>query len=363
MIMLLLILIPLLFIDLYTPHVLRKTTVFGVSVPEPFVNDPQLAAFKKAYTITIARIQIPMIVLVCILAIFFHHVAEAFFILGGTFLYVLISMFVYLHYHHQVVTYKKAQIWEQEIQVVRVSAFETKFEKKGRPFPHILFIPPFLITFGLTVWLLSIYSSLPSVIPTHWGINGHPDAWSDKSIFSVFFLIGTLLFTQLLVYGMSYGTFYSSGQLKAQDTERSYEREHEMRKMTVFFMAFTNLLTTILLGWIEVQSMMNILENDHTLSMGFTLPAFLIAIFGVLFWYMKRTKQINEQFKDEQSLASAPGDDAHWKWGMFYVNRNDPNFLVEKKFGVGWTVNFAHPGTWIFLLLVLGVPLLPLFFL
>lgn len=363
MMILLLILIPILCIDLYTPHVLRKTTVFGVSIPEPFVDDPQLMIFKKGYTKMIACIQIPMIIIISLLAVLLAGVDDVFFILGGTFLYLFISMFVYLHFHQQVVAYKKAQAWEQEIQVVRVSAFETKFEKKGRPFPHLLFIPPFLITIGLTIWLWSIYPALPAVIPTHWGINGQADAWSDKSIFSVFFLIGILLFTQLLVYGMSYGSFYSSGQLKAQDTERSYEREHEMRKLTVFFMAFTNLLSTLLLGWIEVQSMMGILENDHTLSMGITIPAFFVAVFGLLFWYMKGTKRLNEQFKDEPSSISAPGDDAHWKWGIFYVNRNDPDFLVEKKFGVGWTVNFAHPGTWIFLLLLVGLPLLPLFFL
>jgi uncharacterized membrane protein len=31
---------------------------------------------------------------------------------------------------------------------------------------------------------------------------------------------------------------------------------------------------------------------------------------------------------------------------MFYVNRNDPAFFVEKRFGLGYTLNFGHPLSW-----------------
>jgi uncharacterized membrane protein len=44
-------------------------------------------------------------------------------------------------------------------------------------------------------------------------------------------------------------------------------------------------------------------------------------------------------------------EDKHWVGGIFYVNRNDPSIFVEKRFGVGWTLNFANP---IGYLIVLG---------
>ncbi len=37
---------------------------------------------------------------------------------------------------------------------------------------------------------LNLYDKLPARIPTHFGLGGRPDAWSQKSVFSVF---GTLL--------------------------------------------------------------------------------------------------------------------------------------------------------------------------
>jgi uncharacterized membrane protein len=36
-------------------------------------------------------------------------------------------------------------------------------------------------------------------------------------------------------------------------------------------------------------------------------------------------------------------DDSHWKGGLFYFNRSDPSIFVEKRFGVGWTLNFGNP--------------------
>ncbi len=39
-------------------------------------------------------------------------------------------------------------------------------------------------------------------------------------------------------------------------------------------------------------------------------------------------------------------NDQWWVAGVFYVNHNDPRFLVEKRSGLGWTFNFAYPAGW-----------------
>ncbi|WP_183575395.1 DUF5808 domain-containing protein [Mucilaginibacter sp. X5P1] len=43
-----------------------------------------------------------------------------------------------------------------------------------------------------------------------------------------------------------------------------------------------------------------------------------------------------------------------WKWGIFYYNPNDPNVMVEKRSGLGWTFNFGHNVS----LIIMGVILL-----
>lgn len=52
-------------------------------------------------------------------------------------------------------------------------------------------------------------------------------------------------------------------------------------------------------------------------------------------------------------------DERYWLGGLFYYNPDDPNPLVPKRFGFGWTVNFGHPFGKLFLLIILALILLP----
>jgi len=53
-------------------------------------------------------------------------------------------------------------------------------------------------------------------------------------------------------------------------------------------------------------------------------------------------------------------DQTNWKWGVFYFNKKDPRIWLPKKNPwFGWTVNFSHPGAWLWILVLLALALLP----
>lgn len=39
-------------------------------------------------------------------------------------------------------------------------------------------------------------------------------------------------------------------------------------------------------------------------------------------------------------------DPRHWRAGIFYYNPDDPNLWVERRWGVGLTLNYAKPIAW-----------------
>lgn len=45
---------------------------------------------------------------------------------------------------------------------------------------------------------------------------------------------------------------------------------------------------------------------------------------------------------------------ANWKLGLFYFCPRDPAFLVPKRVGIGWTVNFGSPWSLLFVADVVG---------
>jgi uncharacterized membrane protein len=48
-------------------------------------------------------------------------------------------------------------------------------------------------------------------------------------------------------------------------------------------------------------------------------------------------------------------DPQHWKWGIFYYNPHDPKLIVKRHIGWGYTLNFAHRATWIFLIIMAAI--------
>jgi uncharacterized membrane protein len=53
-------------------------------------------------------------------------------------------------------------------------------------------------------------------------------------------------------------------------------------------------------------------------------------------------------------------DDCYWKLGVFYFNREDPAILVPKRRGalgrgLGRTLNFAHPLSWLVIVVPIAV--------
>lgn len=75
---------------------------------------------------------------------------------------------------------------------------------------------------------------------------------------------------------------------------------------------------------------------------------------------------VRKCFKKIQELKSIynegyTDDDKYWK-GFFYNNPNDKSFMVEKRFGIGTTINIAHPMAKIFLASILLITLGTLIF-
>ena len=58
-----------------------------------------------------------------------------------------------------------------------------------------------------------------------------------------------------------------------------------------------------------------------------------------------------------RSRAAGPGraqDPGNYRFGLFYSNPDDPRLWVEKRVGIGWTLNFARPAAFLVLLLMLA---------
>lgn len=211
------------------------------------------------------------------------------------------------------------------------------------------------------------YPSLPARIPTHFRLSGAPDAWSTKSLGSVLLLpmIG-------LVQGFGLGLLcvlmtHAKRAVRLGDGGASLAAQHAFRRAVTLFLCGVTTIVSAMLLLITVFS----IRTGLGLSAG--MPWIVPALAGVLLVVtlvgalILALRYGQGGARLEGAAAGAPltdglADNRHWLLGMIYVNRHDPSILVERRFGLGYTINL---GNWKavaalagFLLLTIGLSVL-----
>ncbi|MCR5459924.1 MAG: DUF5808 domain-containing protein [Acetatifactor sp.] len=87
------------------------------------------------------------------------------------------------------------------------------------------------------------------------------------------------------------------------------------------------------------------LYSDLLIIISFAVYMALIMI-GILL-FVARSKKIEARYEKEMTLLE--DDDDQWILGMLYYNPKDKRLNVEKRAGVGGTINYAHPMGKVFL--------------
>ena len=62
----------------------------------------------------------------------------------------------------------------------------------------------------------------------------------------------------------------------------------------------------------------------------------------------------------DRIAVSRPGEDSKWKAGGLYWNSDDASIFVEKRAGIGYTLNMAHPVSWLIIILILAIAIIPI---
>ncbi len=214
-----------------------------------------------------------------------------------------------------------------------------------------------LMTVAVAMWR---YPQLPERIPTHWNAAGQADGWHPKSpllLLSIVLMMGYMhvVFLWLLV-----GLAEVPERLPAERTEEYRgARERYMWMWARFFNVMRGTILVIFVGivWASVSG----IEEQVT----GTVPPGMIVVFlgtaGLLLslpWVIVKALRLRGQMREiagpgtMESIAPTEG----WIAGAIYYNKSDPAVWVEKRVGIGWTLNFAHPSSWAFMAFVFLVP-------
>jgi uncharacterized membrane protein len=197
-----------------------------------------------------------------------------------------------------------------------------------------LVIPPFIAIATVAFYLNAHWSQIPDQFPVHWGVNGQPNRWANRDLAGVYgpLLMATMLNLLFLVFGW----------VLLRMSRKSIMRYVTIRMLEVLLYPVT--FTFVVVSLLPVMR----------IPLWLALSVLFAFIAGIFFWaYRKITAP---SAPDE---GPEPQSDSYWKAGVFYYNPNDPAIFVSKRVGIGYTMNFANKMSWVVLVGILLIALLP----
>jgi uncharacterized membrane protein len=202
---------------------------------------------------------------------------------------------------------------------------------------------PLVCLAALGVWTGFHLDRLPPRFPMHWGIQG-PDRWVTTTPTTVFAFLALFASVCLLLIGIAWGLLHRSRRISTSGPGAAGERRFR-RRVVLLIVVMEYLL--LVPAWATLYQPGPAAMSLWGLSMAIVIAGFVATI---LHAGQGGSRKI-------VAAGAAPiGDrtpDACWKWGLFYVNPADPSILIEKRFGIGYTVNLGNRWTWIVLVLLL----------
>ncbi len=331
------------FLLAYTPYYIRRTDCFGVAVPEKEYAQPELEALRKNYravvlgggfVITLASAGLtlwgPWMVAGPLLCIFL--------LMGLAFGW-------FLRQRAKVLAIKQAAGWsERTVSRIAVALTPDHVAKLPSAWWSLVFWGVAAVAAGVTI---AYYPGLPTQIPMHYNLVGEVDRYAAKSPLNAGFMVGTMIFLALLF------TFVLIIIRKSRVTIATDNQEESLRRVAAFrrgWSIFTILMATVLQVEFLLMQLMIIGIIPQTGMMYVTLAP-LVFIFAGVIWMTIHYGQGGSRLKmashKDSEILSVRDDDRYWKLGSFYYNPDDPALFVEKRFGIGWTSNFARPFTWV----------------
>lgn len=342
----------------FMPYAIPKLVQFGVRIPPSRENDESIKRMRADYHKGLLLGNVPIFLLSVVLPSIVHAYDYTIFSM------VFVLVFAYLNYfriNRKLRILKEREGWFKDVQE-SVSVTYPYEEKRRRRYGSYLSILPSVIIIIVTIYIgITVYPNLPALFPTHFGANGQPDQYSQKSIATAFLLVFFQIGITAMMVVIGYAITRTKQEIEVSRPSASFEQQETFKTYTRDSLYL-------------FQAIVNISMLSSSLNMWEILPAGSVLIFTLLPIFVGTTAlvvfmlfigQMGSNIKTQVPIKEKGGenklvnkdDDKYWIGGALYYNRNDPSILVGKRFGVGWTFNFAHPATWTIFSAIIALPI------
>ena len=351
-----------------TPYINRRDIPFGVSIPVTDKTKEVVNAQKKSYLFINLGIAIIINIGIFLYGQFKPNISEeklVYLCIVSLFIMLGISLVSYVLKHNELKKYK--QTLSLEMKQTKKIVVDLSFRDEKLIFPTS-YLVGINLAFVLVTVLLTVfnYQNIPDKLVTQWDFNMNPTTITEKTWGSVMMIPAMQVFITIVMAISNQAYLSAKQQIDGKNPTASSTKSKKFRRQSSLLNLVISILTQLLFVAIQL---VTVFERFSPKVVMILSLVFTILIIGLVLWFSLyygqsgdrlKTIEINEEEAPKGNIVTGD-DDENWKLGMFYFNKQDPSFWVEKRMGVGMTFNFAKWQSWAFLIGVIVLPLLLVF--
>ena len=322
-----------------TPYFTPPYIQFGVRIPDGQESNILLKGTRLKFLVFDLAI---MIVLIAIYIVYLNRISP---IISGIMplFDIILSFLVYLKFHYHTLKLKSdMQPLQEQTEVSTAVIGEDSLGVR-----HIALLLPWIeLGFFIAIGIYR-YPFIPNTFPIHFGANGQPNGYATKSIesvFSVILLVGVPV--NVLFSGISLALLRVNPFQNPRSPVKTRMQMTGFNRINFYLMAAIALVVNLTL-FLSSAVIWGMLSNSYIYLAIIPVIAILPAIIIIGMKVGQTGWKLYPNANSSEEGVAARNDDSFWKGGVIYFNRNDSSIMVPKRFGYGYTLNFAHPVTWI----------------
>ena len=338
-----------------TPWFMKKNECFAVTIPESAQADVRFLAFRKRYAAAVLAVTLICTVALGVVsnvvlgkmssaadAASLNAILVAAIVATAT-IPLIASFALMLHYRKKVKAIKREEGWRAETdEAVAFIGFEEAPAPPSLAW-SVVYVPIVLITLALG---LALYPSTPDLVPTHIDFAGNVNQWTPKGPALIAFPLLVEVFMAACFIFSHWMTIRSKKDVDpARPAISAYAYGAFARAECILLLVGGSVLTAVL-------GIVMILMMTEFLSMLVTMVLIIVATlvfvgatiaFSVV--YGQSGSRLVKRLEENGDIIA--DNDERWKAGIFYWNKDDASLFLPKRFGVGWTMNWARPAAWV----------------
>ncbi|WP_105301222.1 DUF1648 domain-containing protein [Anaerococcus marasmi] len=324
----------------------KRGYVLGVRLSEGLEKDREVKKIVKDYRILTILVGFALALFILGLSYLIENEALL------NFIYILS---IFLTYIPLVLANKKLKLLAKDQKVdkrklVSLDYSKVKIFNKREFFGLYLGLLLIVIIFAIRIHL--DYENFPDKLIMHMNSKGEIDGIADKSYLSIqsptmvsFFMLAVMFFTNL-------SQLLSKMRISPDIPEESLDRLLETRRIWTYYYAASAILF-IALFQVGIPSFMK--TGDDSLVEILALIAVGFSIGGSIL--IGKFRSVDGSALNKTGRYGYEEEDDKWiLGGLIYYNPDDPAIFVEKRVGVGTTMNFANNWVKLIFLAVLLSP-------